>query len=182
MESKSILSNEEIARIFGLYIDCPYRFSNTGYKTDIVNKSSGDTFEAIWRNGIEDRRLLLTPLEDISDEHAIEVAEIVCHARVHHWVISRPHHLDYIEVIGSQKEGETYGGVVSISRNGILNWEWYNREKIDGYERQVFHAYQYLIQQGYAVPLFFGVNHWANGKTAIELNIAINKNNTTNGK
>jgi len=33
--------------------------------------------------------------------------------------------------------------------------------------------FQYLIQQGYAVPLFFTPNHWANGKTAIELGIAI---------
>lgn len=32
---------------------------------------------------------------------------------------------------------------------------------------------QYLISKGYAVPLFFGVNHWANGKTAIELGIAL---------
>lgn len=37
------------------------------------------------------------------------------------------------------------------------------------------YAYQYLIFKGYAVPLWFGVNHWANGKTAIELGIAIDK-------
>lgn len=36
-------------------------------------------------------------------------------------------------------------------------------------------AYQYLISKGYAVPLWFGVGHWANGKTAIELGIAIEK-------
>ncbi|MES2428268.1 MAG: hypothetical protein V4560_14910 [Bacteroidota bacterium] len=32
---------------------------------------------------------------------------------------------------------------------------------------------QYLISKGYAVPLWFGIDHWANGKTAIELGIAI---------
>jgi len=38
-----------------------------------------------------------------------------------------------------------------------------------------YDIYQYLILKGYAVPLFFGVGHWANGKTAIELGIAIDK-------
>lgn len=40
--------------------------------------------------------------------------------------------------------------------------------------------HQYLIQQGYAVPLFFGLNHWASGKTAIELEIAIDKTTIQN--
>jgi hypothetical protein len=35
--------------------------------------------------------------------------------------------------------------------------------------------FQYLISKGYAVPLWFGIDYWANGKTAIELNIAIQK-------
>lgn len=35
--------------------------------------------------------------------------------------------------------------------------------------------YTQLIVWSYAVPLFFGINHWANGKTAIELNIAVDK-------
>lgn len=38
-----------------------------------------------------------------------------------------------------------------------------------------FESYFLLIQKKYAVPLFFGKDHWANGKTAIELNIAIEK-------
>ncbi len=36
-------------------------------------------------------------------------------------------------------------------------------------------CFQYLISKGYAVPLFFGVDNWANGKTAIDLGIAIKK-------
>jgi hypothetical protein len=35
--------------------------------------------------------------------------------------------------------------------------------------------HQQLIIWGYAVPLWFGINHWANGKTAIELKMAIEK-------
>jgi hypothetical protein len=36
----------------------------------------------------------------------------------------------------------------------------------------------YLISKLYAVPLWFGVNHWANGKTAFELGIAAEANYT----
>ena len=35
--------------------------------------------------------------------------------------------------------------------------------------------FQYLTSKGYAVPLWFGIDHWANGKTAIELGLAIEK-------
>jgi len=43
-----------------------------------------------------------------------------------------------------------------------------------GHTQMNYDAYLYLISKGYAVPLFFEPNHWANGKTAIELNIATN--------
>jgi hypothetical protein len=29
------------------------------------------------------------------------------------------------------------------------------------------------VQKSYAMPLYFGANHWANGKNAVELNLAI---------
>lgn len=38
-----------------------------------------------------------------------------------------------------------------------------------------FEVYQQLILWGYAIPLWFGIDHWANGKTAIELEVAIDK-------
>lgn len=38
-----------------------------------------------------------------------------------------------------------------------------------------YNVCQYLISKGYAVPLWFGIDHPANGKTAIELEIAIDK-------
>lgn len=37
----------------------------------------------------------------------------------------------------------------------------------------LWEAFQYLIKYGYAVPLYFGPDHPCNGKTAIELGIAI---------
>lgn len=36
-------------------------------------------------------------------------------------------------------------------------------------------VFEFLKLKSYALPLFFGVGHWANGKTAIELGIAIEK-------
>lgn len=43
------------------------------------------------------------------------------------------------------------------------------------FEDMPYQVNQQLILWGYAVPLFFGLNHWANGKTAIELDIAVAK-------
>lgn len=40
------------------------------------------------------------------------------------------------------------------------------------------YMYQFLISRSYAVPLFFSPGHWANGKTALDLNIAIKKQNS----
>jgi hypothetical protein len=34
-------------------------------------------------------------------------------------------------------------------------------------------SFQYLISKRYAVPIWFGALHWANGRTAFELGIAI---------
>lgn len=43
------------------------------------------------------------------------------------------------------------------------------------YDHFWWKAYQYLISKSYAVPLFFGIDHPCNGKTAIECGIAIIK-------
>ena len=39
-----------------------------------------------------------------------------------------------------------------------------------------------LKKNFYAVPIYFGLNHWANGKTAIELGLAKTIETTTDGK
>ncbi|HRI34983.1 MAG TPA: hypothetical protein PLD02_14640 [Saprospiraceae bacterium] len=63
------------------------------------------------------------------------------------------------------------------SKNINRGYEWLSRKgKVLAYQPlKDVNAYQYLISKCYAVPLFFGINHWANGKTAIELGIAIDK-------
>lgn len=36
----------------------------------------------------------------------------------------------------------------------------------------IYHCYQYLINHSFAIPLFFGVGHWATGMNAYDLGIA----------
>lgn len=162
------LTNEERARVFAMY------WGNISFENGIGGHcilSLTDVNDIGLGRIIG--KLLLTPLRKISDEDAIEVAKIVVHANIYLWeVLSMP---NYIEVLGCDKDGDYYGGSVKIYFNGLISWEWYNREKQDGYETQSHFAFEELKIRGYAVPLWFGVGHWANGKTAIELEIANEK-------
>lgn len=49
------------------------------------------------------------------------------------------------------------------------------KQEIIAKSQYCYEQYTFLTQQGYSIPLFFGVNHWANSKNAIELGIAIKK-------
>ena len=138
------LTKEEIARVFAMYLGCECKWRQHTYK---VNSAKFVT-------GINDilpfneTKLLLTPLEKISDEHAIEVA------RFKKKNIFQENDYDRPRTKHGMKD---LGNGICISKN--MCWE----------------GYQYLISKGYSVPLFFGLNHWANSKTPIELNIGIEK-------
>lgn len=90
-------------------------------------------------------KLLLTPLSAITDEHAIEASFIF----------------------------NNDGRFKKCSMKRAAEYKKYVEEYCTDYNN--FYVKMYLIQQGYAVPLFFGVNHWANGKDAIQLEIAIDR-------
>lgn len=55
--------------------------------------------------------------------------------------------------------------------------KWFVRDgfvhRTDAHPMRYINIHQFLISRGYSVPLFFGIDHWANGLTAIELGIAI---------
>jgi|ERR1700733_1996626 len=169
----SQLTNKEIAKVFALYQD-----------TEIVNPqgvliSYGLTMQ-YWYNVSKDqahnktwfydRKLLLTPLDQISDEDAIEVAKIITSPD---WrtdgKIPAVHRIDDNILINTQGYK-----MVRITNGGLLMYK--DKDGVDCYTDKAFFAYQYLIEKGYAVPLWFEIDHWANGKTAIELGIAISKN------
>lgn len=44
----------------------------------------------------------------------------------------------------------------------------------------VYSVYELLRQMGYAIPMFFGPNHWANGMDAFDLNLAVLKKENEN--
>lgn len=153
MESKSILSKSERVNVFAMYYgQRVLKFSKTAPATQVMDYYMMGRLT-------DDCVLALTPLEDISDEDAIEAGKIM----------------------GATDE-DIESVRIEVGGIKILFEPFYNIDyKIADNDVKpilVFFAYQYLIQQGYDVPLFFGVNHWANGKTAIELSIAISKNNT----
>lgn len=173
------LTNEEIAKVFAMYLGCeienkPYTGlppSEKDYFTVIgkliycipekderlvcvIQNKDAQGFDWDDRSHIPDFdcKLLLTPLDKISDEDAEMTARVL--------KIKSDEYL--------AKSGEDWNRIKVVKR-------WIETGRYMGEEFLDIFAYQYLISKGYAVPLWFGVEHWANGKTAIELGIAIDK-------
>lgn len=157
----SILMNEEIARVYAMYVP-----------TKIINGIDGDHTErqlsysniytyAYTRVGKP--KILLLPLSGIRDEHAIQIADI----------------LNLRQDFGKSPLQNEFDrkkwarGLMTM----VKEYDHFMGESL-----RLVNAFQYLIQEGYAVPLFFGVNHWANGKTAIELGLAIDKTTLNQSK
>jgi hypothetical protein len=157
------LTNEEIARVFAMYWDCPMIrtsygtpekgniLSYTANKLDVIPKVMQYSTCYFDNDKQWHYKLLLTPLSDISDEHAIE-----CFSLIYPTVGNIADGLRKLQV-------ETISGRLNYELSIDLNWKMFVRE--------------YLISKGYAVPLFFGINRWANGKDAIELGLALSINN-----
>lgn len=150
------LTQEEIARVFFMHYGCEYRFEDLSH---IYKIGECNTFKLAWEQDFNNCKLLLTPLYRISDEDAIEVAKIM-------------------------EDGVPYKSysVERTAKDNTAVWfaHWcvriYHDGRIKGSQALQYidsRPFQYLISKGYAVPLFFAPNHWANGKTAIELGIAI---------
>lgn len=155
MEQK--LTNSEVARVFTMYWGCEYLAEDgikknvTGYSVEFANDN--------------EYKLLLSRLEDITDEDAIEVAMLsVENPKFKDWSIERT---------------KSY---LSLKAKEVTVWIWFDgtQVNVDVKDEMVDTYNQPEIQQlfttkGYAVPLYFGVGHWANGLNAIELQIGIDK-------
>ena len=145
------LTNEEVARVFAMYLGQGIKFeeqdyNQTGeqYLTSVQLAGCGTTNEREWDCISSPIYLLLTPIQKITDEHAKGVAALA--------------------LFYNRNDDVTIGKGIALQLAGYAGHEsrWINSWQI----------IQYLIKNGYAVPLFFGLNHWANHKTAIELKIA----------
>lgn len=150
------LTNEEIARVFSLYFGLPKSIRNIRWDSSIPSMESFIPNN----NVIKDWRLLLTPLSAITDEHAIEVAKMC------EYDIEKLKLYYGIKPFFKVRSGNLYVTFIPEKErnNEELDWIYISTQ-----------AYLFLITEGYAVPLFLGINHWANGKTAIKLKIAIDK-------
>lgn len=172
------LTNKEIAKVFALHLGCDAKTNEPIANLYAINT---DGFrEYITPDGYKHcdphhktDKLLLTPLSQISDEDAIEVAKIctglkdstkfkVCVPNSTFW--------RYVELSGTSLEVR-----IMFKQCNIIMCNVYNNSVSQSGNPEVNLAIQYLISKGYDVPLWFGIDHWANGKTAIELGIAINK-------
>jgi hypothetical protein len=180
------LTNEQIARVFAMYLPSKALWKDPdGDMVDIkLNGVTKDVWKSTWLgktmwNGIEflvpveNFKLLLTPLSAISDEDAIEV----------------------VKLCGMPKNAEVLKVVVGGRGNFVeVEYKWKNKvaelNLEDGYSYSAIAAglkydnkwqvREYLIQKGYAVPLFIEPNHPLNGKTAIEIGLAIDSTTTKN--
>jgi len=81
---------------------------------------------------------------------------------------------DEVPKEGRSRVGKTYIDYVYLNKQ-IHASELNDISEV--YDIQNAYIYQDLIHKGYAVPIYFGPDHWANGKTAIELGIAIDGKN-----
>jgi hypothetical protein len=146
------LTNQERAKVFAMYWG-----GKAGFLNGMGNQNALSLFDCSFiAAGQIEGQLLLTPLSEINDDKII-LARIV------------------------------YKGIPETGGYSLQDAAWWFLESLQGRQirerrycniRASFanEGIQYLINRGYDVPLFFDVDHWANGKTAIELGVAISKN------
>lgn len=134
------LTNKEIAKVFALYFDAEVSTEGWDHALVMANWYTQRTHGRDRAEYFNTKKLFLTPLDQISDEDAIEVAKIM-----------------------NSENNSSAAGLAKYVRSWIYKY------------RENDMVFQYLISEGYAVPLWFGIDHWANGQTAIELGIAIKK-------
>jgi hypothetical protein len=179
---KQELTNAEIARVFAMYIDIEvinprFPYSRISYDNMMCEWFGASFYD---RNTFfSDRRILLTPLPSITDEHAIEVATLFS-KMAGSGVGTFYYNVRYVDKI----ERDSYKIIINYDTGEILYiyidtgevfFNTKSAERVFLFGKLTYEPRELLIKKGYAVPLFFGSNHWANGKNAIELNIAIDK-------
>lgn len=171
---ENILTDSEIAKVFAMYLGCeiePLQRSAGGYSMS-QKELTIDNINLVLSHSL---KLKLTPLIKITDEHAIEVAELINEEK---YITG-----ETFKVIKEDEKISIFSSEVIHESIKPFGYRYETKFYTDGYATPIkpyslirqmpFESYQYLISKGYSVPLFLEVNHWANGKTAIELNIAI---------
>ena len=170
--SKQSLTKEDKCKIFGIYGlgskvygDLQDDIENTNYGTIELDY---DNFEFSVN---ENMQLVLKPLKDISDEDVLNCAELVTGTIKYAFRIVQKR-TDSITLFNDT--GYSSSKIFVFWFDGRIDWYFVNANgQLQSLPKRQDISHQYLISESYAVPLFFSLNHWANGKTAIELGIAI---------
>jgi len=179
------LTNEEIARIYNLYelSDVNLVLKKESYWEDSYPEHSmghgvkqpGFAFPFI-RKQVE-RQMRYGIMSSSSSENTSGWEYIYTHCVLELIPldeISSGHCEQCLRLFG-YNTSELFGSYVFRNNRHYISYDTGNDFGEIWIERLPYPAHQYLILNKYAVPLFFGVDHWANGKTAIELGIAIGK-------
>lgn len=159
------LTNQERARIFAMYLGQKV-FSNS-YSKGVRELTANDLGNVLYS---DDKGLLnLSELQDITDEDAIEVADMLTGflSGIQRYGINENEHR-FKQVICYGVSGDEYGGTINIHADGSIIWDYENKTKYDGHELRLLQVYDYLRENSYALPF--------KGQDLFELGIAINKN------
>lgn len=179
------LTNEQKARIFAMHLGCsvcghddnnPYRLIGVdsegefGYlKIDTENSEEGPSWEHA-----EFCLLLLRPLSAITDEDAIKLIRLECinfdknYTKVPFTIRRELTDSGRLGIFFDRKHED---GVIDCPVRLYVSGLSYNA---GGFSSSIsYKGVQWLISKGYAIPLFIAPNHPDNGKTAIELRLAI---------
>lgn len=140
---------------------------NTGEVLKLEIRSESVNEIGLWPATLDMCKLILRPLSKVTDEDAIEAAKIM----------GMPANAEILKIY---RDRESW---IEIEYRWVNEVAELNNE--DGYSysatgvpiREVGHAvpFQFLIQRGYALPVFIAPGHPNNGKTAIELGLAIER-------
>lgn len=134
--------DEQIAQVQLMYYPC-YGYSKS---TGIVKLSAGLLYLIL---GTLEYALVLTNLRHITDDDIAEVMKLEGYdIRAYHSIVP-----EGIQIQTAERVGKT-NGLDCITWSGLK-----------------YQTYLYLVRQHYAVPLWFGIEHADNGKTAIEMDI-----------
>ena len=140
------LTNNEKAKVYAMY---------WGNRIDAgINTVVNSSWIQKVTIGKTNMLLILTPLNKVSDDHLYTIGAF-CFK------------LKYDDSI---KIGRDYIGYLFLNRRLSLKESSKIQQFSTEHHIQIF---QFLISTGYAVPLWFGVTHWANNKTALDLGLGI---------
>ena len=169
-EAKSEISNEVKAKVFAQYLGQPFKMIIND-RTFRVGVCTLGTIQLLNPEDI----LILKPLSAITDEHAIEVAEMFYglsnkNKYIKNYEVFNVEHENTIKVTAGNKEGNSIGGTVSFDyKSSYIEWdenEW--KQETDFYSTALLNAYQYLQSVGYDLPTFY-----LGGKTLFESELCV---------